>query len=196
MEDVIQTDIQDIRRRLIILESSHTDEKSLYSSADGDHSTLRELGVDSTFAYTPEHTPSIPYQGLEMIKDPIIFNRSFEKLLEATRAYRRAQRSECDVSFSSSNVRSHAWSALSGISLADISVISVLALPLDSDEISKLLPGSVKSIVPQVQTSSTPISSPRVMDSFKIRKVRKVNHRTAQRLTSRSKDSVRWSPEG
>ncbi|KAH7346055.1 hypothetical protein BKA66DRAFT_505879 [Pyrenochaeta sp. MPI-SDFR-AT-0127] len=54
----------------------------------------------------------------------------FEHDLEASRVYRKAQRHSADYSFRSSTAQSHAWSALSDISLADLSVVSVVALPL------------------------------------------------------------------
>ena len=50
--------------------------------------------------------------------------------------YRRVLRDTCDASFSTSIVRTHAWSVFSGMSMANISVMSVIALPLYIDEIS------------------------------------------------------------
>ncbi|KAH7072537.1 hypothetical protein FB567DRAFT_538348 [Paraphoma chrysanthemicola] len=54
----------------------------------------------------------------------------FETVLEASTVYRRARKPGCDSSFRSSIVRSHAWTVLSDISLSEISVISVIALPI------------------------------------------------------------------
>lgn len=42
----------------------------------------------------------------------------------------------CDRSFVSSAIRTNAWSIFSGLSLADISIISVVALPLYADDIT------------------------------------------------------------
>lgn len=55
---------------------------------------------------------------------------AFENVLEQSWVYRRNQSNECDKSFISSAQRSHAWSVFSGYSLADISVISVIAMPI------------------------------------------------------------------
>lgn len=55
---------------------------------------------------------------------------SFDADLESSRVYRMARNDCCDRSFVSSAIRTNAWSTFSGISLADISVISIVALPL------------------------------------------------------------------
>ena len=56
---------------------------------------------------------------------------AFENILEQSRVYRRTEKyEECDRSFASTAQRSHAWSVFSGYSLADISVLSVIAMPL------------------------------------------------------------------
>lgn len=55
---------------------------------------------------------------------------SFDADLEASRVYRMAKNDYCDRSFVSSAIRTNAWSIFSGLSLADISIVSVVALPL------------------------------------------------------------------
>ncbi|KAF5646506.1 uncharacterized protein FTJAE_2044 [Fusarium tjaetaba] len=60
----------------------------------------------------------------------------FEHDLKLSRVYRHAKRDTMDFSARSSVARTHAWSSLSGISLSDISHISVLALPLYVEDIS------------------------------------------------------------
>lgn len=55
---------------------------------------------------------------------------AFEVDLSHSRVYKRTQPYECDVSFTSSVVRTHCWSILSGLSLSQISSISVIALPV------------------------------------------------------------------
>ncbi|KAI0965487.1 Pleckstrin homology domain-containing protein [Xylaria arbuscula] len=60
----------------------------------------------------------------------------FETDLEASHVYRRAQRDTMDFSFRSSVARTHAWSMLSGRSLADVSELSVIALPLDLEDVT------------------------------------------------------------
>lgn len=65
------------------------------------------------------------------------FRFAFESILEASRVYRKAEPNECDMcSLKGSVARSHAWSSLSDLSLAQISVISVIALPLYPSGIS------------------------------------------------------------
>jgi hypothetical protein len=60
----------------------------------------------------------------------------FHDDLGTSRVYRRTERYESDVSFTSSAVRTHAWSIFSGLSLSEVSVISAIALPLFLEEIS------------------------------------------------------------
>lgn len=60
----------------------------------------------------------------------------FEKDLKASRVYRRVKRDTMDFSMRSSIAHSHAWSIFSGISLSDISEISVLALPIYPEDIT------------------------------------------------------------
>lgn len=59
----------------------------------------------------------------------------FRTELDNSRVYRRANRAESLFSFSTSVVHSTAWSVFSGLSLADVSVISVIALPLYAPDI-------------------------------------------------------------
>ena len=62
---------------------------------------------------------------------------AFENILEQSRVYKKtAHVQECDRSFASTAGRSHAWSAFTGYSLADISVLSVIAMPLACVDVS------------------------------------------------------------
>jgi hypothetical protein len=59
----------------------------------------------------------------------------FEDDLKASRVYNRTQFYADDVSFRSTTIRTHAWSVFSGTSIADVSCISVIALPLYAHDI-------------------------------------------------------------
>ena len=59
----------------------------------------------------------------------------FEDSLKDSRVYRRARVETVDQSIRSSVARTHAWSVFSGLSLGQISNISVIALPLYADDI-------------------------------------------------------------
>ncbi|GAB1316093.1 LIM zinc-binding domain-containing protein [Madurella fahalii] len=92
---------------------------------NGDASTIRGIGRTHSVRST------ISNFGGGLIKF------AFENILEQSRVYRKnANQLECDRSFVSSAQRSHAWSAFSGYSLADISVISVIAMPLTTLDIA------------------------------------------------------------
>jgi len=60
----------------------------------------------------------------------------FHVELGTSRVYQRTELYESDVSFRSSVVWTHAWSVVSGLSLSEVSMIAVIALPLYLDEIS------------------------------------------------------------
>jgi hypothetical protein len=60
---------------------------------------------------------------------------AFEDDLQSSRVYRMADRDGCDHSLASSAIRTQSWSIFSGLSLADISIISVVALPLYPEDI-------------------------------------------------------------
>lgn len=62
-------------------------------------------------------------------------NREFEQSLLASWVYRRNQHRDEDMSLRGSVCRMSCWSALSDLSMADISVLSVLALPISIDEL-------------------------------------------------------------
>ncbi|KAL6356404.1 hypothetical protein LRP88_10000 [Fusarium phalaenopsidis] len=60
----------------------------------------------------------------------------FERILEQSWVYKRNQRNSCDCSFISSAERSHTWSVFSGFSLADVSILSVIAMPLTAMDLA------------------------------------------------------------
>jgi hypothetical protein len=60
----------------------------------------------------------------------------FDFELKASRVYRKVKRETADYSFRSSAMLSHAWSALSDNTLSNISIISVIALPIDPEDIT------------------------------------------------------------
>ena len=64
------------------------------------------------------------------------YQYEFKGDLEASRVYRKAQRVSTDYSFRSSVALSHAWSALSDVSLSDVSNISTVALPVTFTELA------------------------------------------------------------
>jgi len=62
---------------------------------------------------------------------------AFEGVLNRSWVYRRNVHSQdCDRSFTTATARSHAWSAFTGFSLGDISVLSVIAMPLCATDVT------------------------------------------------------------
>lgn len=83
----------------------------------------RTLHVDGSSGPGPRPSPQLP-------------GSPFEQDLETSRVYRRATRMSLDLSVRSSVAQTHAWSMFSGLSLGQISNLSVLALPLYADDIT------------------------------------------------------------
>ncbi|KAH7382727.1 hypothetical protein DE146DRAFT_240187 [Phaeosphaeria sp. MPI-PUGE-AT-0046c] len=113
----------------------------LESQLDATHSvtTKRAVSIASTsldqqipgITTTTDVTPRVSMQPDDGAR---VFQ--FEPVLKASRVYRRAKRDTADYSFCSSIPLSHAWTALSDMSLGDISIISVIALPVEVTEIA------------------------------------------------------------
>ncbi|KAJ9611409.1 RAS2 protein [Cladophialophora chaetospira] len=105
---------------------------------------------------------------LEASINSAISPREFEVILERTRVYMGIRSNDSDMSFDSSAVRTNAWSLLSGISLNDISVISVIALPISLEEITSIGPdltfakfmSSTKELVPKRSASDGSLPNP------------------------------------
>ncbi|KAI0538597.1 hypothetical protein GGR58DRAFT_467305 [Xylaria digitata] len=92
----------------------------------------------------------------------------FESDLEASRVYRRAQRDTMDFSFRSSVAHTHAWSLLSGRSLPDVSVLSVITLPLDLEGVVNrhhYIDSNDQQLAPMAEEeSSAPKPEPSLME--------------------------------
>jgi hypothetical protein len=132
MDQVLQQD-RDIQDRLAQIESN--------CAFAGPSTKFLEDNGDNAAPQVLEPAP----QYVETVSDdhPMLdlsdsFLREFEIVLGTTRVYRRVDNNECDVSFCESGVRTHAWSILSGLTLTDISCISVLGLPFSILEAHQL----------------------------------------------------------
>ncbi|KAM7203201.1 hypothetical protein V8F20_004143 [Naviculisporaceae sp. PSN 640] len=88
---------------------------------------------------------------------------NFEPDLEASLAYRRAQRESMDFSFRSSVAWSNGFSTFSGLTLGDVSVLSVIALPIYEAEISNAHHytfGNRSPSVPRITSNNRDESAP------------------------------------
>ncbi|KAK3936121.1 hypothetical protein QBC46DRAFT_215044, partial [Diplogelasinospora grovesii] len=129
MEEVLN-DNRELKRKLRELED-HFDARSIFTCGppgsaimrhqdqDDDVSTIRGKGKDKA--------RSAMIRSLPLASE---MRFAFEEVLEKSWVYRRNAGNECDNSFVSSHVLSHAWPVFSGLSLAEISVVSVIAMPL------------------------------------------------------------------
>ena len=109
---------------------------------DDDQSTIQPQGA-SVHGHAPSSSAAIDPMLENSVRRETTFNyaippQDFEITLEQTRVYMRVQSNNSDISFTSSAVRTNAWSMLSGLSLNDVSVISVIALPISLEEINRI----------------------------------------------------------
>lgn len=118
-------------------------------SFGGDDASIRFFDDDQSFTQARDPSSASPSLLPRILEESVsleaainseISPREFEITLHRTRVYTRVQSNESDVSFASSAVRTNAWSMLSGVSLNDISVISVIALPISLEEINNIGP--------------------------------------------------------
>lgn len=89
------------------------------------------------------------------VTDPPV-HVTFDIVLASTRVYNRVQDREVDAMSSVSTTRSHAWSVLSGVSLAQISLIAVISLPLHESELERFrrLTSLAAPAVPVIRTGA------------------------------------------
>jgi hypothetical protein len=91
---------------------------------------------DTTPTRAPSPPPIAPTDGSIPDADPSI-EATFEVVLLTTRVYDRVKDREIDAMSTVSTNRSRAWSILSGLSLAQVSAISVIKLPLHDSELRR-----------------------------------------------------------
>ena len=127
-----------MRTRLAHLEGTRSITIPSVRFIDDNASTIRAPTIATQSPATPANAPGSSDARISATFSPVLALREFETVLKASRVYQQAEPNATDMSFRSSIVRSHAWSALSGRSLADISVISVIALPLTSYEVKAM----------------------------------------------------------
>jgi len=100
----------------------------------------RNGGSDSETLFSVDSIAESPtlYEQLRQVRTApeLTTHRSFQLDLSTSRVYRRTLSYECDTSFTTSVVRTHAWSVFTGLSLSEISDISVIALPLSARDMS------------------------------------------------------------
>jgi hypothetical protein len=72
---------------------------------------------------------------LESLQEDTFVESSFNVVLATIRVYNRVEGREIDAMTSVSTTRSHAWSALSNLSLSALSIIAVIKLPLHESDL-------------------------------------------------------------
>ncbi|KAK5658293.1 hypothetical protein OQA88_2268 [Cercophora sp. LCS_1] len=86
--------------------------------------------------------------------------QGFDEILSESRLYTRVQHLEIDAASTILTTRSRAWSVLSGISLAQISTIAVIKLPLQEPELRRFWnlasPSAMSSATSVAEQAATP----------------------------------------
>ncbi|KAI0545639.1 hypothetical protein F4679DRAFT_560234 [Xylaria curta] len=131
-------------------------------------SAAAEQPVSVTSTSTSSASPS--GDTMSLAPDSVLKSAfEFESDLNMSRVYRRAQRDTMDFSFRSSVTNKRAWSMLSSHSLAHISVLSVIALPLDLEDITNRHHYIDTNDAPEVEDDpSTPISETSLVEEGSI----------------------------
>ncbi|KAJ4192487.1 hypothetical protein NW767_010713 [Fusarium falciforme] len=131
-----------------LLESNHSLSRRLMNLEDAlDVQTIisKRMSLMSVSGTGPQSSSSVETQSnltdtstqpTSQGSDLDLSKFDFEDDLESSRVYRRAQRDTMDFSFRSSIAPSNIWSVFSGLSLGDISIISVIALPVYQEDIT------------------------------------------------------------
>lgn len=117
-------------------------------------------GSSSSSLPTSQAPSSGPETSLSESCASSVSRRDFEITLEESRVYTRTEFNDSDMSFTSSAIRSHAWSMLS---LNDISIVAVFRLPITLADIECFGPGLtfaalLKGEAPQVATSQQEVT--------------------------------------
>jgi len=117
-----------------------------------------------------------------------ILHLGVEPVLFQSRVYRRcASNAECDQSFASSLARTP-WSIFSGFSLADISILSVVALPISVEETAKFQQILVTECGDDGTKTFTPITEPQANNHDRWEEIRQRANLRAAELRNRQFD--------
>lgn len=117
-----------------------------------------------------------------------ILHLGVEPVLFQSRVYRRcASNAECDQSFASSLARTP-WSIFSGFSLADISILSVVALPISMEETAKFQQILATDCGDDGTKTFTPITEPQANNHDRWEKIRQRATLRAAELRNRQFD--------
>lgn len=131
MTESLLSDNLDLKRRIGRLEHSFDASQSIVTHRADSIATTQMSRQHGSVNNVLDHHDTMP---------PMVFgapmDRPFERVLYSSRVYHKAKRQTCDVSLYSSIGGSHAWTALSDVSLSDISNLSVYVLPIQPKDIS------------------------------------------------------------
>lgn len=139
-----------------------------------------ELQIRQLQQHTAESCECNPAHETDIPPTFLLRPREFEKTLYASRVYKRAEHRLETMSFTTSVARESAWSSLSKCSLGDISILSVVALPVYVSELSTgwtlflhddvnhdmntIAPGGVSTLGDGTRNKTTPVKHARLRE--------------------------------
>ena len=138
VERQIETD-SDLSLRLEELQPA-PDEKELDKLDCSLSTDSEDLGDSGLGTLTSTHARGLQHHDHGSSSDSVpglSTPETFEAVLSATRVYDRVRDRGVDDRTSIATTRSHAWSVFSGLSLAEISIIAVIQLPLHKAELQR-----------------------------------------------------------
>lgn len=128
---------QEMTKRLRALERQNSVARSAHRSMNEPMEAHNDEG--STIRPRRQNSSNSNRTVLRSLSRTTAYPFTFDQVLQRTRVYSRSagllDRRSSGISFSSSAVRSVGWSMLSGLSVSDVSNISVLALPISRDDL-------------------------------------------------------------
>ncbi|KAK7222706.1 hypothetical protein V2G26_010709 [Clonostachys chloroleuca] len=126
LQELVETVLNEnqvLRSKLSLLEDRFDARSTFTGDADESSETATIRHSDGA---TPFRDSARPLN----ISNRISF--AFENILQQSWVYKRNERNDCDQSFitTTTDARSRTWSIFSGISMANISILSVIAMPI------------------------------------------------------------------
>lgn len=126
LQELVETVLNEnqvLRSKLSLLEDRFDARSTFTRDADESSETATIRHSDGA---TPFRDSARPLN----ISNRISF--AFENILQQSWVYKRNERNDCDQSFitTTTDARSRTWSIFSGISMANISILSVIAMPI------------------------------------------------------------------
>ncbi|ETS76344.1 hypothetical protein PFICI_11731 [Pestalotiopsis fici W106-1] len=133
----ILADNNDLRQRLSQMQDTF-DARSTFTKANAETNMTRPYDEEDREDNLSILTEAYRHTAMTQSTQAGTLNTALERILEQSWVYKRNRNGECDRSFIHSDQRSHAWSCFTGYSLADVSVLSMVSMPITQVDIKSV----------------------------------------------------------